>query len=125
MSLRVVAVAGLAAASALSLAARPADASGYQVRENSAAYQGTAFAGQASGNEDLSVMFANPATMTQFSGSAIEGNASVVVPQAVFTGSATTTGLGFGTTAVRGSDDEVDGATVAFVPARSCPRSTR
>jgi long-chain fatty acid transport protein len=116
MTLRTVAVAGLAAASALGFASR-ADASGFQVRENSAAYQGTAFAGQASGNQDLSVMFANPATMTQFSGSAIEGNATEIVPRSVFTGSATTTGPGFATRAVGGSDNEVDGATLAFVPA--------
>src|SRR5919106_960168 len=71
------AVALIATVSVLALTV-PASAAGYQVRENSAAYQGTAFAGQASGNQDLSVMFANPATMTQFSGSRIEGNGTEV-----------------------------------------------
>jgi long-chain fatty acid transport protein len=116
MMLRKAAIALLAAISAFSLVEQ-AGASGYQVRENSTVYQGTAFAGQASGDGDLSVMFANPATMTQFSGSHIEGNATEVVPRAIFTGSATTTGPGFATRGVTGSDDEVNGGTLAFVPA--------
>jgi long-chain fatty acid transport protein len=116
MTLRPVAIALLATVSVLAFAV-PASAAGYQVRENSAAYQGTAFAGQASGSQDLSVMFANPATMTQFSGSQIEGNATEIVPRAQFTGSATTTGPGFTPTRVTGSDAEVDGGALAFVPA--------
>jgi long-chain fatty acid transport protein len=116
MTLRRAGVALLAAVSVFGLADR-AGASGFQVRENSTVYQGTAFAGQASGDADLSVIFANPATMTQFSGSRIEGNATEIVPRAIFTGSATTTGPGFGTTGVTGSDNEVNGGTLAFVPA--------
>ena len=115
MTLRPVAIALLATVSVLAFAV-PASAAGYQVRENSAAYQGTAFAGQASGSQDLSVMFANPATMTQFSGSRIEGNATEIVPQAKFTGSATTTGPGFTPRRVTGSDADVDGGALAFVP---------
>jgi long-chain fatty acid transport protein len=115
MMLRTVTAALLATVSVLGLV-DPASASGFQVRENSAAYQGTAFAGQGSGNQDLSVIFANPATMTQFSGSAIEANATEIVPRAQFTGSATTTGLGFATVGVSGSNADVDGGTLAFVP---------
>jgi long-chain fatty acid transport protein len=113
MTLRGVTVALLATVSALGWA-HDAGAAGFQVRENSAAYQGTAFAGQAAGSEDLSVMYANPATLTQFSGSRVEGHATEIVPRAVFTGSATSTTTG---APVSGDGTEVDGGSFAFVPA--------
>lgn len=116
MNRRAMTAALLAAASVFALD-RPVSASGFQLRENSAAYQGTAFAGQASGNQDLSVIFANPATMTQFSGTRLEAVGSFIVPRSVFDGTATTTGPGFAPIAVSGDGSDENGGAPAFVPA--------
>ncbi len=45
-----------------------AQASGFQLREQSPSAQGNAFAGVSAGGNDISSMFFNPAVMTQFSG---------------------------------------------------------
>jgi len=45
-----------------------AQASGFQLREQSPSGQGNAFAGVSAGGNDISSMFFNPAVMTQFSG---------------------------------------------------------
>jgi long-chain fatty acid transport protein len=113
MTFRYVTVALAATVSTFALV-DTASGSGFQVRENSAAYQGTAFAGQASGNQDLSVMFANPATITQFSGSRVEAVASMIIPRAEFTGSATRV---LPPTPVEGRGTDMNGGRFAFVPA--------
>lgn len=116
MNCRAATAAILAAASVLGLD-RGAGATGFQVRENSAAYQGTAYAGQASGDQDLSVIFANPATMTQFSGTRLEAVGSLIIPRSEFNGTATTTGPGLTTIAVSGDGSDENGGAPAFVPA--------
>jgi long-chain fatty acid transport protein len=45
-----------------------AQASGFQLREQSPSAQGNAFAGISAGGNDISALFFNPATMTQFDG---------------------------------------------------------
>jgi long-chain fatty acid transport protein len=61
-----------------------AQASGFQLREQSPSAQGTGFAGVSAGGSDISVMFFNPAAMTQFSGWQFSGGGSLVAPSAEF-----------------------------------------
>jgi long-chain fatty acid transport protein len=63
-----------------------ASGSGFQLRENSAAALGNAFAGAAVA-EDPSIAANNPAGMTALSGNFVSGDLSVVIPSAVFSGS--------------------------------------
>lgn len=55
---------------------------GFQLREQSPSAQGNAFAGVSAGGSDISSMFFNPATMTQFSKNEIMAGASLVAPSA-------------------------------------------
>ncbi|MBP1628340.1 MAG: fadL [Holophagaceae bacterium] len=55
-------------------------ASGFQLREQSPSAQGNAFAGVSAGGSDISSMFFNPATLTQFASSEILTGVSVVSP---------------------------------------------
>ena len=48
-----------------------ADASGFQLREQSASGQGNAFAGASAGSQDISSMFWNPAVLPLFSGTQV------------------------------------------------------
>ncbi len=57
-------------------------ASGFQLREQSASSQGNAFAGVSAGGQDISAMFFNPAGMTQFSGLQIDLGATLIAPKA-------------------------------------------
>lgn len=96
MSFRVSGL--LRAGSALGLlliATAQASAGGFAIREQSAAGQGSSFAGIAAGGA-LSSMFWNPATMTQYSGKAFELDASIIDAYAShsFTSSTLSTGLG-------------------------------
>ena len=61
-------------------------ASGFQLREQSASAQGTAFAGVAAGGADISTMFFNPATMTGFDGTQLVFGGTSVRPKAELTG---------------------------------------
>lgn len=81
------AAAGCVAAGALM--AGQADAAGFQVRENSAAMLGTAFAGLNSDARDLSIVWNNPAGMTLLEQSGAEAVLSVVWPRAEFEGTST------------------------------------
>ncbi len=66
-------------------------AAGFALKEQSAAGLGSAFAGQASGGEDISAMFANPAAITRYSGSRASLLATYIMPQIQFrSGSAST-----------------------------------
>lgn len=71
------------AASALSAAALPAMAGGFEVREQSAYYQGMSFAGVAAGGSSLSSIFWNPAT-SSFVGEGLTTNSnySLILPRA-------------------------------------------
>jgi long-chain fatty acid transport protein len=93
-------------------AATEAVASGFAIRENSAAGLGTAFAGAGSAATDLSTVFSNPAGMTHFSGQAGEVVASYILPHSKFTGSAATT-----TGVTVAGDNNQDGGMPAAVPA--------
>ncbi len=73
---------GLAAAA--TLATSEAVASGFAIREQSASFQGAAFAGVAAGGDDISTMFFNPATLTLHDGSQVHLSTSYVVPSAEF-----------------------------------------
>ncbi len=61
--------------------------SGFQLRENSAAALGNAFAGAAASTEDASAVAANnPAGMMGLSGNQVSGDLSIVIPSAIFSG---------------------------------------
>lgn len=93
------------------LAADRADAAGFQVRENSAALLGTAFAGLNSDPRDLSTVWNNPAGMTSFDRSGAEAVFSAIWPRTEFTGTATDA-LGRPITGSEGKSDDP-----LFVPA--------
>jgi long-chain fatty acid transport protein len=59
-----------------------AQASGFQLREQSPTSQGNSFAGVSAGGTDISAMFFNPAGMTQFSGMQFDLGATLIVPDA-------------------------------------------
>ena len=61
-----------------------AQASGFQLREQGASAQGNGFAGASAGGSDISVMFFNPAAMTQFSGWQFSSGGTLVAPKAEF-----------------------------------------
>jgi long-chain fatty acid transport protein len=58
--------------------------SGFQLRENSAAALGNAFAGAAASIEDPSIVANNPAGMTALRGNQVSGDLTVVIPSAIF-----------------------------------------
>ncbi len=98
------------AAAVLLTAVSSAGAGGFALREQSAYGQGASFAGIAAGGS-LSAMFWNPAIMTQFYGMNIEAAASIIVPRASHSYSASTlAGLGGPFTA--GVDNSGDHAIV-------------
>lgn len=77
-----------------------AQASGFQLREQSPLSQGNAFAGVSAGTGDISALFFNPAVMTQFDGSQFSFGATYVGLSAKFQDATATrtnalTGLGF------------------------------
>jgi len=99
----------------LVLIATQANAGGFALREQSAAGQGSSFAGVAAGGA-LSSMFWNPAIMTQFAGKTMEMDASAVIPKASqsYTSSSLATSLGALNPGYRnGVDNSGDSA---FVP---------
>src|SRR5947208_16060086 len=57
--------------------------SGFQLRENSAAALGNAFAGAAASTEDPSIIANNPAGMTALRGDQVSGDLTVVIPSAI------------------------------------------
>lgn len=83
------------------LSAGGAEAGGFGLREQSAYYQGSAFAGDAAGGgEGLAAFYWNPAAMSFSPGLNVEGNFSYVMPHAsvdVFSAGAPITGQSLGT----------------------------
>jgi long-chain fatty acid transport protein len=67
-----------------------AQASGFQLREQSPTSQGNAFAGVSAGGQDISAMFFNPAGMTQFSGMQFDLGATLIAPKAEMSGASGT-----------------------------------
>jgi len=117
----------LVAASAF---APQAQASGFQLREQSPSAQGNAFAGVSAGGSDISSMFFNPAVMTQFSGTQVAFGGSYIGISATFeNGAASRTpvlqGLGFnvapvtgtGLSTISGSPTHGNAAVPAVLPA--------
>jgi long-chain fatty acid transport protein len=87
-------------------------ASGFQLREQSASAQGTAFAGVTAGGSDISTMFFNPATMAAFDGFQLVLGATSVAPKAELGGAtATRAALGAPFTALGHSTIAGPGAT--------------
>lgn len=59
-----------------------AQASGFQLREQSPSSQGNAYAGVTAGGFDISAMFFNPATMTLYSGQQFNFGGTLIAPKA-------------------------------------------
>lgn len=76
----------LCAGTSLAALATTAQAGGFQIRENSAAGMGTAFAGAASDARDLSIVYNNPAAMTQLQRSGAEVGVSLITPSSSYRG---------------------------------------
>ena len=111
---------GSVAAGALALSATGAAAGGFEVREQSAFFQGTSFAGAAAGGSSLSSIFWNPAA-SSFVGNGIttDSNYSLILPEtnveAEFLG--TPGGGGPFPAALGPGEDKVDIGRDAIVPA--------
>jgi long-chain fatty acid transport protein len=94
----------------VALASQAVNASGFALIEQSASGQGLSYAGAAANAEDASVMWFNPAGLTEIEGSQAIIGAHVISPVAKFSDDGSTGPLGeFG-----GGGD--DGATLGFVP---------
>lgn len=71
------------------LAMGQAQASGFQLKENSVKSQGSSFAGSGVKTGDSSVVVNNPATMTQFEGTTVQADVTVIDLSYKFEGSGT------------------------------------
>lgn len=93
-------------------AAGEASASGFQLREQSSEGLGNAFAGATAKAYNLSTIYYNPAGMTRLEGNQIAGSATVIAPQAHFSGTNTV-----GATRTSGGDggDAINDAAVGAV----------
>ena len=96
---------GIASASAVS------HASSFQLIEQSASGQGSAYAGAAALGEDASTVYFNPAGMTRLSGSQIVVAGHIISPDAGFTDNGSTVATG---TAIPGNNSST--GDPAFVP---------
>jgi long-chain fatty acid transport protein len=93
-------------------------ASGYKLNEQSAAGMGTAHAGRAAMAEDASVVFYNPAAMTELDRAQITGGFTYIKGNGEFTGEAVNPGKGK-ITGANDSDPYTDGGNYlgeAFIP---------
>ncbi|HAU28838.1 MAG TPA: long-chain fatty acid transporter [Rhodospirillaceae bacterium] len=98
----------------LSCAAGSAFASGFQLREQDPAAQGTAFAGVTAGTGDLSAMFFNPAAAALVDGTQFEAGGSFIAPTTKLKNASGTYFLGGG--AISGPTTHEDSAMNALVP---------
>jgi long-chain fatty acid transport protein len=90
LATRPLALAAIAVAIAGALAApRQADASAFQLKENSATALGRAFAGSVAAGDDASVIANNPAGMTMLQGNVFQADVTGVNFSSKFNGSAT------------------------------------
>jgi len=97
----------------LALASQAANASGFALIEQSASGQGLSYAGAAANAEDASVMWFNPAGLTEIEGSQAIVGGHIISPSARFSDDGSYA-LGNPATVTGGGGD--DGATVGFVP---------
>ena len=100
-----------------------AQASGFQLREQSPSAQGNAFAGVSAGGNDISSMFFNPAVMTQFSGNQFVIGGSYIGLSAEYSGGTASrtpvlTSLGFNSSylTISGGPDHKNAAISAVLP---------
>jgi Long-chain fatty acid transport protein len=89
-----------------------AQASGFQLREQSSEGLGNAFAGSTAKAYNLSTIYYNPAGMTRLEGNQIAGSATWIAPVARFEGGATSP-LGVARTGTMGGDAIKDAAVGA------------
>lgn len=91
-----------------------AEASGFQLREQSSEGLGNAFAGSTAKAYNLSTIYYNPAGMARLEGNQVAGSATWIAPVAEFSGTATGAGL---TPVVRGNQggDAIKDAAVGAV----------
>ena len=83
---RFIQMSALAVGIVGALAIGQAQASGFQLKENSVKAMGRAFAGSGVATGDASVVVNNPATMTQFEGTTIQSDITVIDLDAKFEG---------------------------------------
>ena len=86
---RFIQMSALALGIAGVLAFGQAQASGFQLKENSAKAQGRSFAGSGVAKDDASVVVNNPATMTGFEGTTVQSDVTVIDLGFNFNGSGT------------------------------------
>lgn len=108
----VIGGASVASVLALVLASGAAHAAGFQLKEQSSRYLGTAFAGATARADDVATIFYNPAGMTSLSGNISQGNLSYIAPTAEFSNGGSTSY--FGTPSTGG--DGGDAVENAFLP---------
>ena len=84
---RIIQMSALALGIAGALAFGQAHASGFQLKENSVKAMGRAFAGSGVAAGDASVVVNNPAAMTQFNGTTIQADVTLIDINANFNGS--------------------------------------
>lgn len=96
-----------------------AGASGFALREQSAAAQGNAFAGATAAAEDVTYLFFNPAALGRLENSEVAGVLTFIAPKTEFRGgSASTASLppALPSFSIQGSQEHDDVAEDAFVP---------
>ena len=91
-------------------------ASGFQLREQSASGEGTAFAGIAAGGVDISSMFFNPATLAAFDGFQLIVGGTSVTPKAELDSVAGTRTAASGGTPISGTGTVANAAKSAVLP---------
>lgn len=97
--------------------ATAANAAGFQLKEQSSALQGQAFAGASSKADDVSTLFFNPAGLTRLSGTQVNVQGSLIAPSAQFQiGSVTANGVG-GPSPTAADNSGGDAGVAALVPA--------
>ena len=105
---------GASTAAICSLSTISAHASGYAVREQSAAGQGSAFAGMTAGDGGLSAMFFNPAALGLAKTAGAEQDVAIILPKAEVTSASGSTILG---TPIPGQDHQSDAYPNIAAPA--------
>lgn len=102
---------------ALMAAASSVHAAGFQLKEQSAKSQGSAFAGATAEADDLSTIYFNPAGMMRLSGHSADTNLSYILPSSKLTLTSTDSTTSAGLATPLGSGNGGDAGDGAFVPA--------
>lgn len=99
------------------VSAHSAQASGFALKEQSAAAQGTAFAGASSAAEDASSMFYNPAAIGFLAGSQAAGSLSYIVPEAILREASASRAARLGGGPISGNASPGDAVVDVLLPA--------